>query len=101
MLIVPEIVPPSAAWSAGTCSSMAPALAAMRRINALSDGPEGGAGLPYPFLGFGPNSNSFFATMLHAMGFDQPLFAQSARLVPGARKLLLPQDVLTAIRTGH
>lgn len=80
---------------------LAPALAAMRRINALSDGPEGGAGLPYPFLGFGPNSNSFFATMLHAMGFDQPLFAQSARLVPGARKLLLPQDVLTAIRTGH
>ena len=61
----------------------------MRRINALSDGPEGGAGLPYPFLGFGPNSNSFFATMLHAMGFDQPLFAQSARLVPGADRLFL------------
>jgi hypothetical protein len=77
---------------------LAPALDAMRRINALSPGPEGGAGLPYPFLGFGPNSNSFFSTLLHAMDFDEPSFARPARVVPGARGLLLPQDVLASIR---
>jgi hypothetical protein len=69
---------------------LAPALEALRRINALSKGPDGGAGLRYPFMGFGRNSNSFFATMLHAMGFDQPTFANAAWLVPGARGLLLP-----------
>lgn len=80
---------------------LAPALEAMRRINALSEGPEGGAGLPYPFLGFGRNSNSFFATLLHVMGFDVPVFAQPARIVPGAGKLLLARDVLTALRAAH
>ncbi len=69
---------------------LAPALEALRRINGLSKGPDGGAGLPYPFMGFGRNSNSFFATMLHAMGFDHPTFANAAWLVPGARGLLLP-----------
>jgi len=77
---------------------LAPALEALKRINALSDGPEGGAGLPYPFLGFGRNSNSFFSTMLHAMGFDEPAFARSAIIVPGARGLLLNKDVLAEIR---
>lgn len=77
---------------------LAPALEALRRINALSGGPEGGAGLPYPFLGFGRNSNSFFATMLHAMSFDAPAFAQPARLVPGAGRLLLASDTLAAIQ---
>ena len=77
---------------------LAPALAAMKRINALSDGPEGGAGLRYPFLGFGRNSNSFFSTMLHVMGFDEPAFANSAFIVPGARGLLLRKDVLAQIR---
>ncbi len=77
---------------------LAPALAAMKRINALSEGPEGGAGLRYPFLGFGRNSNSFFSTMLHVMGFDEPAFANSAFIVPGARGLLLQKDVLTEIR---
>jgi hypothetical protein len=71
---------------------LAPALDALRRINALARGPDGGAGLPYPFMGFGRNSNSFFATMLHAMGFDHPTFANSAWLVPGARWLLLPAE---------
>ena len=73
---------------------LAPALDALRRINALSKGPEGGAGLPYPFLGFGRNSNSFFSTMLHAMDFEEPTFANSAVIVPGARRLLLPCETL-------
>ena len=77
---------------------LAPALEALKRINALSQGPEGGAGLRYPFLGFGRNSNSFFSTMLHAMGFDEPVFARSAFIVPGARGLLLAKDVLAEIR---
>lgn len=77
---------------------LAPALAAMKRINALNAGPEGGAGLRYPFLGFGRNSNSFFSTMLHVMGFDEPAFANSAFIVPGAGGLLLRQDVLAEIR---
>lgn len=80
---------------------LTPALEAMRRINALSDGPEGGAGLPYPFLGFGRNSNSFFTTMLHAMGFDVPIFARPARIVPGAGQLLLTTDVLATLRLAH
>jgi|JI10StandDraft_1071094.scaffolds.fasta_scaffold19637_1 hypothetical protein len=77
---------------------LAPALEALKRINALSRGPEGGAGLRYPFLGFGRNSNSFFSTMLHAMGFDEPVFARPAFVVPGARGLLLAKDVLAEIR---
>ena len=79
-------------------AGLAPALEALKRINALSRGPEGGAGLRYPFLGFGRNSNSFFSTMLHAMGFDEPVFARSAFIVPGARGLLLAKDVLAEIR---
>ncbi|MEQ1784532.1 MAG: hypothetical protein ABMA14_24560 [Hyphomonadaceae bacterium] len=79
---------------------LAPALEALRRINGLSKGPEGGAGLPDPFMGFGRNSNSFFTTMLHAMGFVEPTFAASAIIVPGARRLLLPAQLLDAIRTG-
>lgn len=76
---------------------LAPGLEAMRRINALSDGPEGGSGLPYPFMGFGRNSNSFFSTLLKAMDFAEPSFARPARIVPGARGLLLPADVLGEI----
>ncbi len=79
-------------------AALTPGLAVLKRINALSEGPEGGAGLPYPFLGFGPNSNSFFSTLLHAMDFDEPVFARPARLIPGARSLLLPNDVLLEIR---
>lgn len=77
---------------------IAPALDAIRRINALSDGPEGGAGLPYPFMGFGRNSNSFFRTLLHVMGFDVPAFAAPALIVPGAGGLLLPEDVVASLR---
>ncbi len=77
---------------------LAPALEALKRINALSEGPEGGAGLPYPFLGFGRNSNSFFSTLIHAMAFDEPDFVQPARIVPGARGLLLPTAVLEEVR---
>lgn len=79
---------------------LAPALAAIARINALSDGPEGGAGLPYPFMGFGRNSNSFFSTMLQVMGFDEPIFASPAFIVPGARRYLLPGDVVGALRAA-
>ena len=79
---------------------LAPALDAMKRINALSVGPEGGAGLPYPFLGFGPNSNSFFSTLLSAMEFEEPEFARPARIAPGAGRLLLPASVLDEIRRG-
>lgn len=78
---------------------IAPALEAIRRINALSTGPEGGAGVPYPFMGFGRNSNSFFSTLLNAMGFDEPAFAEPAWIVPGARRLLLPADVVQSLRT--
>jgi hypothetical protein len=77
---------------------IAPALDAIRRVNALSEGPEGGAGLPYPFLGMGRNSNSFFSTLLHVMEFDEPAFANPARLVPGAGELLLSKDVLASLR---
>lgn len=83
---------------ADVSARVAPALQAIKRINALSQGPEGGAGLPYPFLGMGRNSNSFFSTLLHVMEFDEPAFARPARLVPGAGNLLLPKDVLAAIR---
>ncbi len=77
---------------------LAPALEALRRINALSKGPEGGAGLPYPFLGFGRNSNSFFNTLLAVMGFDVPQFHAPAILVPGSRHLLLPPGEIAALR---
>lgn len=77
---------------------IAPALEAIRQINALSDGPEGGAGLPYPFMGFGPNSNSFFRTLLHVMGFDVPTFAAPALIVPGANGLLLPAEAIQSLR---
>ena len=56
---------------------------------------------PYPFLGFGPNSNSFFSTLLHAMQFDEPKFARPARVVPGAGGLILPPPVLAEIREGQ
>lgn len=78
-----------------------PALEALRRINALSEGPEGGSGLPYPFLGFGPNSNAFFSTMLRAMDLAEPDFARPARIVPGAGQLLLPEPVLAGLRRGY
>jgi hypothetical protein len=77
---------------------LAPGLSALARINALSDGPEGGAGLPYPFMGFGRNSNSFFSTVLHAMGFDEPRFARPAAFNPGQRQLLLSANDLTDLR---
>ncbi|HEV7693965.1 MAG TPA: hypothetical protein VGO52_24235 [Hyphomonadaceae bacterium] len=77
---------------------LAPALQAIKHVNSLSPGPEGGAGLPYPFLGMGRNSNSFFSTLLHVMEFDEPAFARPARLVPGAGNLLLPSDILASLR---
>ena len=80
---------------------LAPALEALRRINALSPGPEGGAGLPYPFLGFGPNSNSFFSTLLAVMDFAEPAFARPTLLAPGAGAMLLPRSGLDAIRAHH
>lgn len=76
---------------------LAPGLVALRRINALSEGPEGGAGAPYPFLGFGRNSNSFFSTLLLAMGLPEPAFSRPAVLAPGAGALLLPEMMLAEI----
>jgi hypothetical protein len=80
---------------------LAPALEALKRINALRAGPAGGAGLPYPFLGFGPNSNSFFSTLLAVMAFAEPKFARPALLTPGAGGLLLPRSALDEIRARH
>lgn len=87
--------------AAGVADRLAPALEALKRINALSPGPEGGAGLPYPFLGFGRNSNSFFSTLLAAMDFPEPAFARPALLAPGAGDLLLPGAMLDEIRAHH
>jgi hypothetical protein len=86
---------------ADLAARLSPALEAMKRINALSAGPEGGAGLPYPFLGFGRNSNSFFSTLLTAMDFVEPAFARPAILAPGAGGLLLPRAMLDEIRASH
>jgi hypothetical protein len=80
---------------------LAPALAAMTRINALSPGPEGGGGLPYPRLGFGPNSNSFASTLIAAMGLDEPQLPACARFLPGHRALLLPAETLAGLRAGR
>ncbi|MBI1360111.1 MAG: hypothetical protein GC155_07485 [Alphaproteobacteria bacterium] len=85
----------------GAAGRLAPALQAMTRINALSAGPDGGAGLPYPFLGFGPNSNSVFATLLAVMGFGTPVFSQPAVLAPGAGRLVLPRPEIAAIRADY
>lgn len=86
---------------ADVATILAPALEALKRINARTPGPEGGSGVPYPFLGFGPNSNSFFSTLLHAMGLAEPAFARPARIVPGAGKLLLSADDLAQISQGR
>jgi hypothetical protein len=86
---------------ADVAARLAPALEAMKQINALSEGPDGGAGLPYPFLGFGRNSNSFFSTLLAAMRFDEPIFARPAFLAPGAGSLLLSRDTLDGIRARY
>lgn len=83
---------------ADVAAVLAPGLEAMRRINALSTGPEGGAGLPYPFLGFGRNSNSYFSTLLRVMALEEPAFARPAVIVPGAGGLLLPERVIEEIR---
>lgn len=77
---------------------LAPALAALSRINALSEGPEGGAGLAYPFMGLGLNSNSFFSTLLSAMNISEPRFRTQAWIAPGAGALLLSPAELAAIR---
>ena len=80
---------------------LAPASEALKRINGLFPGPDGGSGLPYPFLGFGPNSNSLFSTLLAVMAFSEPAFAKPALLAPGAGRLLLPEAVLEGIRFDH
>jgi hypothetical protein len=81
-------------------AALAPGLEVLRRINALNAGPEGGAGLPYPFLGFGRNSNSFFSTLLRAMDFVEPAFARPAAITPGAGDLLLPEAEIAALRSA-
>jgi hypothetical protein len=85
----------------GSEAEIAPRLAAaaraIRALNSLSPGPEGGAGLPYPFLGFGRNSNSFFSTLLAAMDLAEPTFARPALLTPGRGAMLLPQTWIAEI----
>lgn len=82
----------------GVQQLLAPALAAIARINAMSVGPEGGGGLPYPRFGLGANSNSVFSTLLAAMGLDEPEFRAGARFVPGVGTLLLSSADLAACR---
>jgi hypothetical protein len=77
---------------------LALALDALKRINLLSEGPDGGGGLPYPFLGLGPNSNSVFATCICAMNLAQPAFPRPARFAPGCGRSLLPEQEILAIR---
>ena len=86
---------------AEVAARLAPALEALKRINALCAGPAGGAGLPYPFLGFGLNSNSFFSTLLAVMDFAEPRFVRPALLTPGAGAWLLPRSTLDDIRARH
>lgn len=74
---------------------LAPALEAIARINALSPGPEGGSGVPYPFLGLGTNSNSVFATVVSSMGFALPDFPRPARIAPGCGTMLLSQEEIS------
>jgi hypothetical protein len=78
-------------------AALAPALAALAAINALSPGPDGGAGLPYPFLGLGPNSNSVFRTLIAALGHDAVLFPDRSVFRPGAQTMLLDSAGLNAI----
>ena len=76
-------------------------LALVRRtlavINALSPGPSGGSGLAYPFLGFGPNSNSAFSTLVAAMGLACPSLPRGAWLAPGIGRYLLPEREISLI----
>lgn len=76
---------------------LAPALEAIARINALSPGPEGGSGVPYPFLGLGTNSNSVFATLVGSMGFALPAFRRPARIAPGCQTTLLSREEISAL----
>jgi len=70
--------------------ALAPALRMLAAINALSPGPEGGGGLPYPFMGLGRNSNSVFRTLTAAFGLGPVEFPDRTVFRPGARDLLIP-----------
>ncbi len=70
---------------------------AIRSINALNSGPEGGSGVPYPFIGLGRNSNSVFSTLLKVIGLEEPTFANPAKFTPGVGKVLLSEASLAAI----
>jgi hypothetical protein len=82
---------------AGLAARLAPGLAALAAVNAMSPGPDGGAGLPYPFLGFGRNSNSFYETLLAAMGYAPPPFATGVWLAPGRGRLLLSTEAMASL----
>lgn len=79
-------------------STISPALSALERINEMSAGADGGGGLPYPFLGLGPNSNSVFTTFVTAMGFEEPAFPRPARFAPGCGVCLLSEHEIFRIR---
>lgn len=70
-------------WQAGR--------AAMAAINA--------ADLGYPCLGLGRNSNSVTCTLLAAMGCGST--HRDRLLTPGARRLLLPETEIVAIRRRY
>lgn len=79
-------------------------IAVVRRViawvNARSPGPEGGGGAPYPLLGLGRNSNSFFTSLLRALGEPQPVFRGPQAWAPGAGASLAPEAVLIALAAG-
>jgi Ca2+-binding RTX toxin-like protein len=69
--------------------------AAVKALNDLNK-----KNLPYPPGGLGANSNSFWSTLLAAMGFAPPGFPDSAIFVPGLGLLLLSEAELAAIRAN-
>lgn len=79
---------------------LGPALKAIEQINRLSAGPDGGGGIPYPFLGLGRNSNSVFTTLVEAMGLEPPVPGQTAPLAPGWGRRVLSREEICRLRDG-
>jgi hypothetical protein len=60
--------------------------------------------IQYPWMGLGPNSNSFASTLIAAMGLNEPPMVGSAPIMPGARHMLLDpraiQDIQRQFKIG-
>jgi len=54
--------------------------------------------LPYPFLGFGKNSNSVFSTLAACMGLEDKPLPKSMPVTPGEGQLLLQPETIDSIR---